>query len=175
MEQIGIMLLTEAARDWETTERKVETPLAPFDGVALRYPVVFAPILRAGLGLLTGMQRLLPGAKVGHIGLFRDEATLLPVDYYLRLPPDLVRAQVLLLDPMLATGHSAARGTLQLKEHGAQRIQLLCAVASAQGVAHFHQSHPDVTIYCAALDRELNHRGYIVPGLGDAGDRYFGT
>ncbi len=133
------------------------------------------PILRAGVGMLDGMLRMLPEAHVGHLGLYRDEKTLRPISYYRRLPPNIAECEVLLLDPMLATGHSACEAVSILKLHGVVRPQFVCVVACPAGVAQLQQAHPDVPIFTAAIDPELNAVGYIVPGLGDAGDRYFGT
>jgi uracil phosphoribosyltransferase len=175
LEQIAMLLLAEASRDWPTIDKQIETPLAPTLAAELARPVVFAPILRAGLGLLEGMLRTMPDAAVGHIGLYRDEVTLRPVNYYCRLPGNLAAAQVLLLDPMLATGRSACEAVALLKSQGAARIQFICVVACDQGIAQLRGAHPDIPIYCAAIDPELNEFGFIVPGLGDAGDRYFGT
>ena len=175
LEQVAILLLTEASKHWSTLVRKIETPLAPMAAATLARPVVFAPILRAGLGLLEGMLRVIPEAEVGHIGLYRDEVTLRPVNYYCRLPDGLPQAHVLLLDPMLATGRSATEGATLLKAQGATSIQFICVVACEIGIGQFRSVHPDIPIYSAAIDPELNEFGYIVPGLGDAGDRYFGT
>lgn len=175
LEQIAMLLLGEASRDWPMLERAIETPLAPMCAAELARPVVFAPILRAGLGLLEGMLRVMPEAAVGHIGLYRDEVTLRPVNYYCRLPVNLAAAQVVLLDPMLATGHSACEAAALLKSQGAAQIQFICVVACDAGIEQLQSAHSDVPIYCAAVDPELNEFGYIVPGLGDAGDRYFGT
>ncbi len=175
LEQIAILLLSEASRGWPIIEAEIETPLATICVAELARPIVFAPILRAGLGLLEGMLRVLPEAAVGHIGLYRDEVTLRPVNYYCRLPADLAAAQVVLLDPMLATGHSACEAAALLKSQGAAQIQFICVMACDVGIEQLQSVHPDVPIYCAAIDPELNEFGYIVPGLGDAGDRYFGT
>ncbi len=175
LEEIAILLLSEAAKEWETTATIIETPLGVAPALRLARPVVFAPILRAGVGLLEGMLRLLPDAAVGHIGLYRDEVTLQPVKYYARFPAHLNQAQVLLLDPMLATGRSATKAASLLKEQGATHLQFLCVVACEEGIDHLEEAHPELPIYCAAVDPELNQHGYIVPGLGDAGDRYFGT
>jgi uracil phosphoribosyltransferase len=175
LEQIAILLLTKASKRWPTLTREIETPLAPMVGSTLVRPVVFVPILRAGLGLLEGMLRVVPEAEVGHIGLYRDEVTLRPVNYYCRLPAGLAQSQVLLLDPMLATGRSATEGATLLKAQGATSIQFICAVACEIGIEQLRSVHPDIPIYSAAIDPELNEFGYIVPGLGDAGDRYFGT
>jgi uracil phosphoribosyltransferase len=175
LEQIAILLLTEASKRWPTLTIEIETPLAPMAGATLARPVVFVPILRAGLGLLEGMLRIIPEAGVGHIGLYRDEVTLRPVNYYCRLPASLAQSHVLLLDPMLATGRSATEGATLLKAQGATSIQFICVVACEVGIEQLRSAHPDIPIYSAAIDPELNEFGYIVPGLGDAGDRYFGT
>jgi uracil phosphoribosyltransferase len=175
LEQIAILLLSEASKHWPTLATEFETPLAPMTGATLAQPVVFVPILRAGLGLLEGMLRVVPKAEIGHIGLYRDEVTLRPVNYYCRLPAGLVQSHVLLLDPMLATGRSATEGATLLKSHGASSIQFICVVACEIGIEQLRSVHPDIPIYSAAIDPELNEFGYIVPGLGDAGDRYFGT
>jgi uracil phosphoribosyltransferase len=175
LEQIAILLLTEASKHWPTLATEIETPLAPMTGATLAQPVVFVPILRAGLGLLEGMLRVVPKAEIGHIGLYRDEVTLRPVNYYCRLPAGLAESRVLLLDPMLATGRSATEAATLLKSHGATSIQFICVVACEIGIEQLQSVHPDIPIYSAAIDPELNEFGYIVPGLGDAGDRYFGT
>lgn len=174
--EIGMILAVEALRDLPEAERDVATPLE-----TMAHPVLAGPppalvaVLRAGLGLLEGARRVLPEAPIGHIGLARDEATLQPQGYLTRLPPGLAGRGVLLLDPMVATGGSAAAAIAQLKEAGAARIRLLCVVAAPEGVARLAAAHPDVPILAAALDRQLDARGYILPGLGDAGDRCFGT
>ena len=175
LQEVSILLLAEAARAWETAPIEIETPLRKCDGQILRRPVVIVPILRAGLGMLEGMSRVLPEANVGHIGLYRDEKTLRPVTYYCRLPTNLAEAQIMLVDPMLATGYSACEAVALLKAKGATRIQFLCLVASPPGIEQLNAAHSDVTIVTGAIDPELNEFGYIVPGLGDAGDRYFGT
>jgi uracil phosphoribosyltransferase len=175
LQEIAILLFAEASGGWPTREINVETPLAPSAGAILEKPVVLVPILRAGLGMLDGILRVAPEASIGHIGLYRDAETLRPVSYYDRLPVNVAAANVLLLDPMLATGHSACEAASILKAQGAQSIQFLCVVACPPGVRQFHSEHPDIPIVTAAIDPELNDHGYIVPGLGDAGDRYFGT
>lgn len=175
LEQIGILLLNEASKAWPTLPTEIETPLAPMTAAKLGQPIVLVPILRAGLGLLEGMVRVIPEAGIGHIGLYRDEVTLRPVNYYCRLPPNLAQSHVVLLDPMLATGRSATEAVTLLKAQGANSIQFICVVACEVGIAQLQSAHPDIPIYCAAIDPELNEFGYIVPGLGDAGDRYFGT
>ena len=175
LQNLSILLLAEASRGWSTFAVDVETPLRSCEGAALARPVALVPILRAGLGMLDGMLRVLPDATVGHLGLYRDEATLRPVTYYSRLPKNVDEATVLLLDPMLATGQSAAAAVSILKSQGAHSIAFICVVACPAGIAHLQAAHPEVPIITAAIDPELNNVGYIVPGLGDAGDRYFGT
>ncbi len=175
LQKMALLLLVEAARSWETVTEKMESPLATFAGKLLPRPITLVPILRAGLGLQEGMMRLIPEASTGHVGLYRDPGTLRPVKYFCRLPDDLSEAQVLVLDPMLATGHSAVEAVSIVKAAGARRIQFVCVLACPSGVATLQSAHPEVPIIAAALDQELNDAGYIVPGLGDAGDRYFGT
>ena len=175
LQNLSMILLAEAARTWATFPVDIETPLRACEGAALARPVALVPILRAGLGMLDGMLRVLPDAPVGHLGLYRDEATLRPVTYYSRLPKNVDEATVLLLDPMLATGQSAAAAVSILKSHGAHAISFVSVVACPAGIAHLQSAHPEVPIITAAIDPELNNVGYIVPGLGDAGDRYFGT
>lgn len=175
LQEIAIFLLVEASRTWETKAIEVESPLGACAGAILEKPIVLVPILRAGLGMLDGILRVAPDASIGHIGLYRDAETLRPVSYYDRLPVNIAAANVLLLDPMLATGHSACEAASILKAQGARDIQFLCVLACPPGVEQFHSEHPDVSIVTAAIDPELNDQGYIVPGLGDAGDRYFGT
>jgi uracil phosphoribosyltransferase len=175
LRKLSIFLFIEAAQSWETRTEEMESPLQTFTGTRLTRPVVLVPILRAGLGLQEGMMQLVPEASTGHIGLYRDPATLRPVRYYGRLPSDLETAQVLVLDPMLATGHSAVEALTIVKAAGATRVQLVCVLGCAEGVAEVQCAHPEVAIIAAAIDPILNERGYIVPGLGDAGDRYFGT
>ena len=175
MQEVSILLLAEAARLWETKPVEIETPLQKCGGQVLARSIVLIPILRAGLGMLDGMSRLFPEATVGHIGVYRDEKTLRPVTYFCRLPSDLAEAQVVLVDPMLATGNSACEAVAHLKKNGARHIQFICLVACPPGVQQLQKAHPDVAIITGAIDPELNDVGYIVPGLGDAGDRYFGT
>jgi uracil phosphoribosyltransferase len=175
VQEIAILLFAEASRNWTTKRIEVETPLASCVGAILEKPIVLVPILRAGLGMLDGILRVVPDANVGHIGLYREPETLRPVSYFDRLPVNVAAANVLLLDPMLATGHSACEAASILKAQGAQSIQFLCIIACPPGVRQLQTEHPDVPIVTAAIDPELNDHGYIVPGLGDAGDRYFGT
>lgn len=175
LQEISILLFAEASRAWETRPIEVETPLARCGGAVLAKPVVLVPILRAGLGMLDGIMRVAPDANIGHIGLYRDAETLRPVSYFDRLPVNVLEAEVLLLDPMLATGHSACEAASILKAQGAHSIQFLCVLACPPGIHQFQSEHSDVPIVTAVIDPELNDHGYIVPGLGDAGDRYFGT
>ena len=175
LQEVSIHLYAAASRRWETKAIDLETPLASCAGVLLARPIVLVPILRAGLGMLDGIQGVAPDAAIGHIGLYRDAETLRPVSYYERVPVGVAAAEVLLLDPMLATGNSACEAASILKAQGARRIQFVCVIACTAGVAQFQREHPDVPIITAAIDPELDDHGYIVPGLGDAGDRYFGT
>jgi uracil phosphoribosyltransferase len=175
LQEIAILLFSEASRNWEIAPIEVDTPLSSCAGAVLAKPVVLVPILRAGLGMLDGIIRVVPDASIGHIGLYRDAETLRPVSYYDRLPVNIAAAQVLLLDPMLATGRSACEAASILKAQGARSIQCLCVLACPPGVQQFQSEHPDVPVITAAVDPELNKFGYIIPGLGDAGDRYFGT
>ena len=165
----------EVARDFETVGRTIETPLAPYAGASLARPVIIAPILRAGLGFVDGMLQVLSDASVGHIGMYRNETTHRPESYYFKLPSHLGSAEVLVVDPMLATGWSATGAITKLKEEGAKHLRYVCLVSCPQGLRQLRSAHPDVPIYTAAIDPELNENAYIVPGLGDAGDRYFGT
>lgn len=176
IEEISMLMAYEATKDLVLEPITVETPLERTTGHRVRgKKLVLVPILRAGLGMVEGVLRLVPSARVGHIGLYRDHDTLEPVDYYFRVPGDAAERDFFLLDPMLATGGSATSAVASLKRAGATRIRFLCIVASPAGVERLAAAHPDVPIYCAALDRELNAQGYILPGLGDAGDRLFGT
>lgn len=174
--EVGMLLAYEATRDLPATEVPVETPLEKTTGRQVSgKDLVLVPILRAGLGFVEGITKLLPTARVGHVGLYRDHDTLAPHQYYFKLPPSGPRTRWLVLDPMLATGGSAVAAVAKLKEAGAKDIRFLCLVAAPEGVKALQAAHPDVPIYAAALDRQLNDIGYILPGLGDAGDRLFGT
>jgi uracil phosphoribosyltransferase len=176
VEEIAMFMAYEATRDLALDSVPVETPLETTTGWAVRgKKLTLVPILRAGLGMVEGILRLMPSARVGHIGLYRDHDTLEPVDYYFKVPGDVSERDFLLLDPMLATGGSAAAAVSSLKRAGASRIRFLCLVAAPEGVERLSREHPDVNVLTAALDRELNPQGYILPGLGDAGDRLFGT
>ena len=174
--EIGAILTTEATRDLPSVTRKVATPLAEMDHRILAGPEpVLVAVLRAGLGLMEGGMQILPEAPVGHVGLMRDEHTLKPSQYLLRMPPEVTTRGAILFDPMLATGGSAVAAVNRVKEAGAPTLRFVCVVAAPEGVAALRAAHPDVPIYTAALDEKLNERGFIVPGLGDAGDRCFGT
>ena len=175
LQELSMLLFAEATATLGVAPITVETPLAACAGEVLARPVVLVPILRAGLGMLDGILQLAPDVGVGHIGLYRDEQTLRPVNYYARAPKALADADTFLLDPMLATGHSACEAVEVLRGKGAARLHLICIVACPQGIAQLHAAHPDVRITTAAIDEKLDERGYILPGLGDAGDRYFGT
>ena len=176
IDEIATLMAYEATRDLPLAPVPVETPLEPMTGEAVAgKKLTLVPILRAGLGMVEGVLRLVPSARVGHIGLYRNHETLEPVDYYFKVPGDASEREFFLLDPMLATGGSAASAVASLKRAGAARIKFLCLVAAPEGVRRLAAAHPDVTVYAAALDRELNEQGYILPGLGDAGDRLFGT
>ncbi len=176
VDEIAMLMAYEATSDLAVEPVPVDTPLESTSGWAVSgKKLVLVPILRAGLGMVEGILRLIPSARVGHIGLYRDHDTLEPVDYYFKVPGDAESRDFLLLDPMLATGGSAAAAVSSLKRAGAQSIRLLCLVAAPEGVRRLAASHPDVPVLAAALDRELNASGYILPGLGDAGDRLFGT
>jgi len=175
LEELTAFMVYEITRDYPLRDREITTPLEKMTGRVLDASIVLVPILRAGTGMLGGVLNLIPMAKVGHIGLFRDPATLEPVEYYCKLPPELPDAHIILVDPMLATGGSAISATDIIKREGGQDIQFLCLVAAPEGVDAYSSAHPDVPIYTAALDRQLNKKGYILPGLGDAGDRIFGT
>jgi uracil phosphoribosyltransferase len=176
VDEIAMLMAYEATASLTLQATQVETPLERTDGWQVSgKKLTLVPILRAGLGMVDGVLRLVPSARVGHIGLYRDHDTLEPVDYYFKVPADAAERDFLVLDPMLATGGSAASAITSLKRVGASRVRLLCLVAAPEGVERLLASHPDVHIYCASLDRELNANGYILPGLGDAGDRLFGT
>ena len=174
--ELAMLLCYEATRDLPTEEVEIETPIAvAHTQVLAGRKLALVPILRAGLGMVDGMLSLLPAAKIGHIGLYRNEETLEPVEYYCKLPSDIQEREVIVLDPMLATGGSARDAITQIKKRGAQNIKFIGIIAAPEGLKALHETHPDVDIYVAALDDHLNEKGYIVPGLGDAGDRIFGT
>ena len=174
--EIAMLMCYEATRDLPLEEVEVETPVAVAKVKRIAgKKLAIVPILRAGLGMVDGMVSMMPNVKVGHIGLFRDPATLEPVKYYFKMPPDIEERDVIVVDPMLATGGSASAAISFIKETGVKHIKLMCILGAPEGVERMHADHPDVDIYIAALDDHLNDHGYIVPGLGDAGDRIFGT
>ncbi len=176
VDELAMLMAYEATKDLALQQVQVRTPLEATTGMKVRgKKLTLVPILRAGLGMVEGILRLIPSARVGHIGIYRDHSTLEPVDYYFKIPRDTEERDFFVLDPMLATGGSAAAAVSSLKRSGAQRIRFLCLVAAPEGVQRMELAHPDVPIYAAALDRQLNELGYILPGLGDAGDRLFGT
>ena len=174
--EIGMLITYEATRDLPLTTKEVETPICKTTAPTLKgkkFAVV--PILRAGLGLVDGVLRMVPGARVGHIGLYRDEETLEPVKYFCKMPKDVNERDVLIVDPMLATGGSADAAITFMKEYGCTNIKLMVLLAAPEGIERIQKNHPDVNIFCGAVDEKLNENGYIIPGLGDAGDRIFGT
>ena len=174
--EIAMLLCYEATRDLELEDVEIDTPIAHMTAKQLKgKKLAVVPILRAGLGMVDGMLKMIPPAKVGHIGLYRDPKTLKPVEYYCKLPADCADREVFVVDPMLATGGSSVDAVALLKQHGCRKIHFLCIIAAPEGVKAFTQAHPDVDLYIGALDDHLNENGYIVPGLGDAGDRIFGT
>ncbi|MBD8976146.1 uracil phosphoribosyltransferase [Veillonella magna] len=176
LEEITLLMGYEITRDFPLEDVEVQTPLVKAIGKQIAgKKVAVVPILRAGLGMVNGLLELMPMAKVGHVGLYRDPETLKPVEYYCKMPTDLAERRIIVTDPMLATGGSASAAISLLKEKGAKDIQLMCLVAAPEGVEVVNRDHPDVRIYVAALDEKLNEHGYILPGLGDAGDRIFGT
>jgi len=176
LKEIGMLLGYEATRDLALEERPIRTPLESMAAPHLAgKKVMLVSILRAGNGLLDGMLEILPSARVGHVGLYRDEKTLEAVEYYFNLAGDVPQRDVIVLDPMLATGHSSAAAVTRVKEKKPRSLRFIAVVAAPEGIEHFHDLHPDVPIYTAAVDRELSDKGYILPGLGDAGDRLYGT
>ena len=175
LQRVSNILAAETSKEFSLTKIDVETPLEKTEGSKLTNEVILVPVLRAGLGMVNGFLQIIPEAKVGHIGLQRDEETLKPIEYYYKVPKHLEFAEVVMLDPMLATGGSASEALKYLKKRGAKNLVFACLVAAPEGIAKIESEHPDVKIFAAALDRELNNKGYILPGLGDAGDRTFGT
>lgn len=176
VEEVSMLMAYEVTRDFTTEEVEVTTPICTTKCEMLAgKKVAIVPILRAGLGMVDGMLKLIPAAKVGHVGLYRDEETLQPVEYFCKLPQDIAEREVIVVDPMLATGGSSADALTMLKKKGAKNLKLMCLVGAPEGIELVQKQHPDVDIYLAKLDEKLNEDGYIVPGLGDAGDRLFGT
>ncbi|MFD1064502.1 uracil phosphoribosyltransferase [Oceanobacillus locisalsi] len=176
VDEVAMLMAFEITRDLPTSDVEVETPVKTSNSKVLAGKKVgLVPILRAGLGMVDGVRKLIPAAKVGHVGLYRDPETLKPVEYYVKLPNDIEERELIVIDPMLATGGSAIDAIGALKKRGAKNVRLMCLVAAPEGVKAVQEEHPDVDIYLAALDDKLDDHGYIVPGLGDAGDRLFGT
>ena len=176
LKELAMLMTYEVTRDMPTQPIEIETPLETMTGQVIDgKKLVFVSILRAGIGILDGMLDIVPGARVGHIGLYRDPRTLTAVEYYFKLPADMAERDVIVVDPMLATGNSAIAAVDRIKEVGPRTIKFVCLLAAPEGVAALQAAHPDVPIYTAAVDRQLNEHGYILPGLGDAGDRIFGT
>lgn len=176
VDEVATLMAFEITRDLPLTDIEVETPVQKATSKVLAGKKLgVVPILRAGVGMVDGILKLIPAAKVGHIGLYRDPETLQPVEYYLKLPSDVQEREFIVVDPMLATGGSAVEAVNSLKKRGAVKIRFMCIIAAPEGVQALQEAHPDVDIYIAALDEKLNEKGYIVPGLGDAGDRLFGT
>jgi uracil phosphoribosyltransferase len=176
LNEIGSLMAYEVTREMPTHALEIETPMERMTGRVIDgKKLVFVPILRAGTGLLDGFLSVVPGARVGHIGLYRDPKTLVAIEYYFKMPGGMAERDAIVLDPMLATGHSAVAAVDRLKEANPRSIRFVCLVSCPEGMRAFGQAHPDVPIYTAAIDRQLNEHGYILPGLGDAGDRIFGT
>jgi uracil phosphoribosyltransferase len=176
IKEIAGLMVYEITRYLPTVPIKIETPLATTNAFACEgRSLAIIPILRAGIGMVEGILQLVPNAKVGHIGLYRNPETLEPIEYFCKLPTDISEREILILDPMLATGGSAVAGIDLIKEHGGRKISFVCIIAAPEGIKKVHDAHPEVPVYAAALDSHLDSNGYIVPGLGDAGDRLFGT
>ena len=174
--EIGGLMVYEITRDLPLEQIEIETPVAKTKAnVIAGKKMVVVPILRAGLGMVDGILQMIPSARIGHIGIFRDEETLQPVEYFAKFPDELDQRDIFIVDPMLATGGSAIAAINSIKQRGAKNIKLVCLVGAPEGVKAINDAHPDVTVYLASLDEKLNEKGYIVPGLGDAGDRIFGT
>lgn len=176
VEEITMLMCYEALRDLPLEDVEIETPITKTTQKMIKgKKLAVVPILRAGLGMVNGLLRLVPSAKVGHIGMYRDEETMLPQEYYCKLPPDIDKRLIVVVDPMLATGGSAIDAVRQIKSYGGTHIKFLCLIAAPEGIEALSKEHPDIEIYCANVDEKLNENCYIVPGLGDAGDRIFGT
>lgn len=176
MHEVSMLLAYEITRDLETEYTEIDTPLATMHSPIIKgKKMIFVSILRAGNGLVDGMLALVPTARIGHIGLYRDPKTLEPVEYYIKLPEHMHDRDVIVVDPMLATGNSAIAAVKEITERKPKSIKFLCLLAAPEGIANFHEEHPDIPIFTAAIDKQLNEKGYIIPGLGDAGDRLYGT
>lgn len=173
--QIARLMAFELTRDYPVVPRQIETPMGPFTGCRLARDITLVPILRAGLGMAEGIHQILPTARMGHLGIFRDEKTLQPVVYYKKLPPSMASTDVIVIDPMLATAGSLSVAIDLIKETGATSVKVLCLIAAPEGIDAFNRRHRDIPVFTAAVDERLDERGYIIPGLGDAGDRLFGT
>lgn len=174
--ELAMFLCYEAMKDAQLEDKEIETPIQKTDVKMLNEDkYAFLPILRAGTGMLDGITAIIPNAKIGHIGMYRNEETLKPVRYFFKVPKDIAQREVLILDPMLATGGSGCDAIETIKQEGVKKIKFLCIIAAPEGIQKMQEEHPDVEIYCAKIDSHLNEKGYIVPGLGDAGDRIFGT
>jgi uracil phosphoribosyltransferase len=176
VEEVAMLMAYEVTRDIQLEEVEIETPICTTKCKVLTgKKMAIVPILRAGLGMVDGVLKLIPAAKVGHIGMYRDEETLQPIEYFCKLPQDISERDVIITDPMIATGGSAIDAITALKKRGAKNIRIMCLIAAPEGIKAISEAHPDVDIYAASIDEKLNEQGYIVPGLGDAGDRLFGT
>jgi uracil phosphoribosyltransferase len=175
LREISGLIAYEVTRDLPLKNISIETPMGKCDTQELAIDIVLIPVLRAGLGMVEGISKLLPAARIGHIGMYRDHDTLQPVTYYAKLPENIAHSVVMVLDPMLATGGSSSEAIRVLKKRGAKTLKLVCVIGAPEGIQRVSEDHPDVQIYLAGLDEKLNETGYIVPGLGDAGDRLFGT
>ena len=176
VEEVRMLLAYEVTRDFTLSSRSIETPLEPMEASVLDgKKIVFISILRAGNGILDGMLRIIPSARVGHIGLYRDPKTLVAVEYYFKMPANMEIRDAVVIDPMLATGNSAVAAVERVKQTNPRSIKFVCLLAAPEGIETFHKHHPDVPVYTTAVDRQLNEKGYILPGLGDAGDRIYGT
>ena len=173
--EISLLMGYESTRDLDMIEQTVKTPIAETTGKFIAKQVALVPILRAGLGMVDALMSIIPAAMVGHVGLYRDHETLVPKDFYCKLPPDIDKRQVIVLDPMLATGGSSIAAIDFIKQRGAKRIKLMCIIGAPEGVEAVMNAHPDIELFVGTIDEKLNEKGYIVPGLGDAGDRLFGT
>ncbi len=176
VQEVSMLLAYEVTRDFTLSSRSIETPLEPMEASVLDgKKIVFISILRAGNGILDGMLRIIPSARVGHIGLYRDPKTLVAVEYYFKMPANMEIRDAVVIDPMLATGNSAVAAVERVKQTNPRSIKFVCLLAAPEGIETFHKHHPDVPVYTTAVDRQLNEKGYILPGLGDAGDRIYGT
>ena len=175
LDEIAMLMAYEVTKDYPLKEKEIETPICKTTGYELDRDIILVPILRAGVGLVDGFRRIMPTAKVGHIGMYRDEETHEPQEYYCKLPDPIEERTIVVCDPMLATGGSAVDAINQIKKHGGKNIKFMCIIAAPEGLERLHKEHPDIQIYVGHVDRQLNENAYICPGLGDAGDRIFGT